>query len=107
MIESKYGNRVPKTKIRRKPDSFELAYPNCSHTVKSSARVHEQLLQLKCGLFFDKILYFGYYFTVYWQNIIQVNVFQRFCAIFYMFEVKYVTFREPVLGLLSPDFVYV
>ena len=57
--------------------------------------------------FFHKILYFGYYFTVYWQNITQVNVFQRFCAIFYTFEVKYVTFREPVLGLLSPDFVYV
>ena len=25
-IECKYGNRVPKTKIRRKPDSFELVY---------------------------------------------------------------------------------
>ena len=25
-IESNYGNRVPKTKIRRKPDSFELVY---------------------------------------------------------------------------------
>ena len=24
-----------------------------------------------------------------------------------MLDVKYVTFREPVLGLLSPDFVYV
>ena len=24
--ESKYGNRVPKTKIRRKPDSFKLVY---------------------------------------------------------------------------------
>ena len=29
--------------------------PNCSHIVKSSARVHEQLLKLKCSLFFDKI----------------------------------------------------
>ena len=25
-IECKYGNRVPKTKIRRKPNSFELVY---------------------------------------------------------------------------------
>ena len=25
-IESKYGNRVPKRKIQRKPDSFELVY---------------------------------------------------------------------------------
>ena len=57
---------------------------------------------------------------IFWQNLIfwilfhcilatyyTSKCFQRFCAIFYTFEVKYVTFREPVLGLLSPDFVYV
>ena len=52
-IERKYGNRVPKAKIRWKPDSFELVYTKLSHTVKSSARVHEQLFQLKCSLFLD------------------------------------------------------
>ena len=70
-------------------------------------RVHEQLLQLKCGLFYHKIREFGYYFIVYWQNITQVNIFKHFCAIFYSLDLKYVTFREPVLGLLSPDFIYV
>ena len=70
-------------------------------------RVHEQSLQLKCGLFYDKISRFGYYFIVFWQNIIQVTIFKRFCAIFYMFDVKYVTFWEPVLELLSLDFVYI
>ena len=70
-------------------------------------RVHEQLLQLKCGLFYDKIRHFGCYFIVYLQNITQVSIFKHFCAIFYAFDVKYMTFREPVLGLLSPDFVYV
>ena len=46
-------------------------------------------------------------FTVYWQNITQVNIFKCFCAIFYTFVVKYVTFREPVHELLSPVFVYI
>ena len=69
--------------------------------------VHEQLHRLKCGLFFDKILSFGYYFTVYWQNITQVNIFKYFCAILYTFVVKYVTFWEPVHEVLSPDFVYI
>ena len=44
---------------------------------------------------------FGYYFTVYWQKSTQVNIFKCFCAIFYAFDVKYVTFQEPVLELLS------
>ena len=69
--------------------------------------VHEPLYELKCGLFYDKIRHFGYNFIVYWQNITQANIFKRFCAIFHTFDVKYVTFREPVLGHLSPDFVYV
>ena len=70
--------------------------------------IHEQLHQLKCGLFLDKIVSFGYYYlTVYWQNITHVNIFKRFCAILYTFDVKYVTFREPVLGLRSQDFIYV
>ena len=50
---------------------------------------------------------FGYYFTVYWQNFTQVNIFKRFCAIICKFDVKYVTFRELVLELLSPDYVYI
>ena len=75
--------------------------------VKFSVHVHEQLLLLKCGLFYDKIRCFGYYFIVYWQNFTQVNIFKHFCAIFYIFDMKYVTFQEPVLELLSPDFVYV
>ena len=54
-----------------------------------------------------KLQSFGYYFTVYFQNGTQVIIFKRFCAIFYTFDVKYVTFREPVLELLSPDLVYV
>ena len=59
---------------------------------------HEQLLQLKCGLFYDKIRHFGYYFIVYWQNITQVNIFKCFCAIFYTFDVKDVTFQEEIKG---------
>ena len=31
----------------------------------------------------------------------------RFFAIFYTFDLKYVSFREPVHELLSSDFVYV
>ena len=31
-----------------------LYTPNCSPPVKLSLRVHEQLFQLKCGLFDDK-----------------------------------------------------
>ena len=70
-------------------------------------RVHEPLFQLKCGLFYDKIRHFGYYVIVFWQNITHVNIFKRLCAICHTFDVKYVTFREPVLVNLSPDFVYV
>ena len=37
----------------------------------------------------------------------QVHIIKHFSAIFYNDDVKYVTFKEPVLERLSPDFVYV
>ena len=38
MIQSKFVNWVPKTKIQQKPDSYELV---CNEPVKSSTVVHE------------------------------------------------------------------
>ena len=88
-----------------------MEYPQTLRSPKKNTRTHththEPLFQLKCGLFYNKITCFGCYFIVYWQNSTQVNIFKHFSAVFHTFDVKYVTFRELVLGHLSPDFVYV
>ena len=92
------------TKIRWKPDLFKLVYTKLWSYCKIFCTCTWTILQLKCGLFFDKISHFEYYFTVYWQNITQVNIFKHFCAIFYTFDVKYETFQEPVLGTFVTGF---
>ena len=62
-------------------------------------RVHEQLFLLRCGLFDDKTDVLDI-ISLYIGKILQKQIFLNVSVQYFIgFDVKYITFREPVLGI--------